>query len=99
LPKRTSIYRELHQNQNILGFGYALCLGFAFWLTSSVVAQEILPKPQPPFKGIIGETYKDSKSDFPQPIKPPPGAPNVLIVLIDDLGFGWTASYGGRSYS
>lgn len=56
-----------------------------------------LPSPTPPFKGVIGQTYKDSKSDFPQPVTPPRGAPNVLLVLIDDLGFGGTSAYGGQT--
>src|SRR5439155_12404046 len=47
-----------------------------------------LPKPDPQFNGKIGETYKDSSPDYPQPIKPPAGAPNVLLILLDDVGFG-----------
>jgi len=47
-----------------------------------------------PFKGRIGKTYKDSKVDFPDPVTPPEDAPNVLIVLIDDLGFGGSGEYG-----
>jgi len=54
-----------------------------------------IPLPTPSFKGTIGTTYKDSKSSFPQPVTPPKGAPNVLVVLIDDLGFGGTAAFGG----
>lgn len=54
-----------------------------------------LPAPAPEFKGKVGETYKDSKSDFPQPVKPPKGAPNVLVVLVDDLGFAGTSCFGG----
>ncbi len=38
-----------------------------------------LPKPDPAFKGKIGETYKDSTPDYPQPVKAPKGAPNVLL--------------------
>ena len=58
-------------------------------------AQEVLPKPQAPFKGVIGKTYKDSREDYPQPIKAPAGAPNVLVVLLDDVGFGQPATFGG----
>src|SRR5438552_2863699 len=32
------------------------------------IGQEILPKPEPPFSGVIGQTYRDSKEDYPQPI-------------------------------
>ncbi len=58
-------------------------------------AQEVLPKPEPAFKGTIGKTYKDSKADFPKPLQAPAGAPNVLIVLLDDVGFGHAATFGG----
>jgi len=54
-----------------------------------------LPIANPAFSGVIGTTYKDSKSDFPQPVTPPKGAPNVLIILIDDLGFAGTSPFGG----
>src|ERR1700722_10663391 len=80
-------------NTTSLRAALSLCLSLLFSI--SVVAQESLPKPIAPFYGTIGKTYKDSKSEFPQPITPPKGAPNVLIILIDDLGFGGTATYGG----
>jgi hypothetical protein len=38
----------------------------------------VLPPPEPPFKGVIGETYKDSKPDKIPIVKAPEGAPNVL---------------------
>ena len=56
---------------------------------------EQLPKPDPGFKGKIGETYKDSTPSYPQPLKAPKGAPNVLIVLLDDVGFGMCSTFGG----
>lgn len=55
----------------------------------------VLPPQAPPFKGVINLRAKDSKSDFPQPIKAPAGAPNVLLVLLDDVGFGATSTFGG----
>ena len=36
------------------------------------------------FKGEIGQTFKDSKSWWPDPPKPPEGAPNVVYIVIDD---------------
>ncbi len=55
----------------------------------------ILPHPDPVFKGVIGRTTEDSKSDFPQPVKAPEGAPNILVILTDDVGFGASSSFGG----
>ena len=54
-----------------------------------------LPIPDPPFAGKIGETYQDSTSSYPLPVKPPAGAPNVLIILLDDVGFGMASTFGG----
>src|SRR6516162_11377067 len=60
------------------------------------IAQEVLPRPEPPFNGVIGETYKDSRPDKIPLIKASDGAPNVLIVLIDDCGFGQWGTFGGQ---
>ena len=60
-----------------------------------VMAQGVLPLPEPPFKGVIGDTYKDSTPDKIPLIKAPDGAPNVLVILIDDSGFGQWSTFGG----
>ncbi len=54
-----------------------------------------LPRPDPEFKGKIGATYKDSTPSFPQPLKAPKGSPNVLLILLDDVGFGMCSTFGG----
>jgi arylsulfatase len=56
---------------------------------------DILPKPEPAFKGKIGRTVKESKPDFPKEVQPPAGAPNVLLILTDDVGFGAASTFGG----
>jgi arylsulfatase A-like enzyme len=56
---------------------------------------DVLPKPPQPFRGTINLRAKDSKSDFPQPVQAPAGAPNVLLVLLDDCGFGAPSTFGG----
>src|SRR5512133_3963874 len=58
-------------------------------------AQDVLPKPQPPFHGKIGRTVKDSVPDFPKEVQAPKGAPNVLLILTDDVGFGASSTFGG----
>src|SRR5271170_896505 len=58
-------------------------------------AQEVLPRPQPPFKGHVGLTPKDSTLDFPQEAKAPKGAPNILLILTDDVGFAASSTFGG----
>ncbi|HEY6251853.1 MAG TPA: sulfatase-like hydrolase/transferase, partial [Candidatus Angelobacter sp.] len=57
--------------------------------------QVILPKPEQPFQGHIGRTVKDSTPDFPKGLEAPKGAPNVLLILTDDVGFGATSPFGG----
>ncbi|WP_330443839.1 arylsulfatase [Flavobacterium sp. C4GT6] len=55
----------------------------------------VLPRPNPEFKGKIGETFETSTPDFPQPYKAKEGAPNIVIILLDDIGFGQPSVNGG----
>ncbi len=57
--------------------------------------REHLPIPDPPFNGTIGATYKDSTPDKITMPAPPDGAPNVLLIMLDDVGFGQTSLFGG----
>lgn len=54
-----------------------------------------LPMTLSPFEGKIGKTYKESEAKWQQPPAPPAGAPNVVIILLDDVGFGLTSTFGG----
>jgi len=54
-----------------------------------------LPQPDPPFQGKIGETVADSVASYPRPLQARPGSPNVLLVLLDDVGFGMCSTFGG----
>lgn len=49
-----------------------------------------------PYQGHIGKTLADSKEWWPQPVKAPAGAPNVVWILLDDVGFGAAATFGGE---
>jgi arylsulfatase len=65
-------------------------------MATHVSAQTSLPYPDSHFKGFVGSTYLDSApATFPQPVKAPKGAPNVLLILLDDVGFGQFAVTGG----
>ncbi len=61
----------------------------------TALLSDILPLPEPRFKGRIGSTYADSEADVISLPTAPPGAPNVLLVLLDDVGFGQTSTFGG----
>src|SRR6202008_4344380 len=56
---------------------------------------DILPLPTPRFRGLIGSTYADSEADVISVPSPPAGAPNVVVVLLDDVGFGQAGTFGG----
>ena len=55
----------------------------------------VLPVPQPQFGGIIGRKASESKPDFPKAVTAPRGAPNILLILTDDTGFGAASTFGG----
>jgi arylsulfatase len=59
--------------------------------------REVLPIPDRPYDGPVYEDAKDPNAEFApiEPLRPPAGAPNVLIVLIDDAGFGSSSAFGG----
>jgi len=54
-----------------------------------------LPAPDPKFGGVIKETAADSKPYWPPTIVPPKGAPNVLLIMTDDQGYGVCSTFGG----
>ncbi len=57
----------------------------------------VLPPVPVPFGGEIRQTYHESTTDWAPtlPLEAPPGAPNVLVILLDDVGFGQIGCYGG----
>ncbi len=48
-----------------------------------------------PYQGVVGRTLAESKEWWPEPAKAPAGAPNVVWVLLDDVGFGASSAFGG----
>ncbi len=65
-------------------------------VAASASGQVVLPYAEHKFQGNVGTTYKDSDPAlFPAPIKAPDGAPNVLLILLDDVGFGQFSVTGG----
>ena len=67
----------------------------AFSALSARAQEVVLPKPEPPFHGKIGRTVKDSTPDFPKSVEAPAGAPSVLLIMTDDVGFGASSTFGG----
>jgi len=48
-----------------------------------------------PYQGVVGKTLAESKEWWPQPVKAPANAPNVIWIVLDDVGYGATATFGG----
>jgi arylsulfatase len=57
----------------------------------------VLPLPDFHYRGSVGRTIAESdKPHFPQPVRPPKGAPNIVYILIDDAGYGQFGTFGGQ---
>jgi arylsulfatase len=61
----------------------------------------VLPIPDELYDGPVYEDAKDPRATFDpiQPLRPPAGAPNVLVILLDDVGFGAASAFGGPCHT
>ena len=68
---------------------------------SDGIRRDVLPQPDERYQGLITFNAKDPASSFPpiEPVRPPVGAPNVLVVLLDDVGFGASSAFGGPCHT
>ena len=66
-------------------------------MASSELSRSVLPIPERPHVGLTTYDAKDPDTSFPpiEPLLPPEGAPNVLVILLDDVGFGASSAFGG----
>jgi arylsulfatase len=62
---------------------------------TTTVDGRYLPSPPQPFRGDIGLNAAQSKPAWPARVVPPKGAPNILLIMTDDVGFGAPATFGG----
>jgi len=65
------------------------------------MSRAVLPIPDPTYTGELPYDAKDPAAKFPPlaPLRPPAGAPNVLIVLLDDVGFAASSAFGGPCHT
>jgi arylsulfatase A-like enzyme len=68
----------------------ALTLILAWSAELALYAQQ-----EQPYQGVVGRTLAESKEWWPEPVKAPAGAPNVVWILLDDVGFGAANTFGG----
>ena len=66
-------------------------------MSSSDPSRSVLPIPHAQHVGLTTYDAKDPDTSYPpiEPLRPPKGAPNVLVVLLDDAGFGSSSAFGG----
>jgi len=62
---------------------------------TTTISGKQLPAPDPKFGGVIKEKASESKPWWPPRVVPPKGAPNVLLIMTDDEGFGAPSTFGG----
>ena len=69
-------------------------------LSAGASAQDVLPFPSPPMGGKVGPTMQESVHKWrTQPRHLPEDAPNILIVMLDDAGFGQPDTFGGEIHT
>jgi hypothetical protein len=61
------------------------------------VQRNVLPIPDRPRTGLITYDARDPETKYPaiQQLRPPKGAPNILVIMLDDAGFGSSSAFGG----
>ena len=62
---------------------------------TTTIDGKYLPNPPAPFGGTINLGATDSKPYWPPTVVPPKGAPNVLLIMTDDQGYGVSGTFGG----
>lgn len=66
-------------------------------LMSPNLEAHVLPKPDPEFQGKIDVNPEHSIPDWPELVTAPEGAPNIVLIMLDDVGFSATSTFGGLS--
>jgi len=82
--------KEISMNEKRIFKALTSTLVLAVGAKLSLHAQEAKP-----YQGVVGRTLAESKEWWPEPVKAPAGAPNVVWILIDDVGYGAAGTFGG----
>lgn len=80
------------------GMKNPILLALAAGISVPALAQadrSVLPIPAAPFAGTIAENVVDSRPVPPQSVRAPQGAPNILLMMSDDVGFSMSSAFGG----
>jgi len=75
----------------------SMIIGLALLVAVPAWAQDVLPFPDPPMGGKVGPTMQESEHKWREaPSHLPKDAPNILIIMLDDAGFGQASTFGGE---
>ncbi|HEX9511233.1 MAG TPA: arylsulfatase [Puia sp.] len=73
-----------------------ILLALTLSLTIMLAGAEVFAQaPQQTYQGVVGKTLADSKEWWPDPVKAPTGAPNIIWIILDDVGYGASGAFGG----
>jgi len=76
---------------------FQVLIGLLLLTVTPALAQDVLPFPDPPMGGKVGPTMQESEHKWREdPSHLPEDAPNILIVMLDDAGFGQPSTFGGE---
>src|SRR5690349_486986 len=81
-----------------LSFKFVMFVAAFLCLDAIARAQtaSVLPRPEPVYSGTLGRTVETSSPPaHVPPVSAPKGAPNVLLIMTDDTGFGSASTFGG----
>jgi len=91
---------KISNRKLITGLTTSCCATLAGGGLVSAQAQDVLPFPTPPMGGKVGPTMQESVHKWrEEPSRLPADAPNILIVMLDDAGFGQADTFGGEIHT
>lgn len=78
-----------------LAWALGLCLSYTSLHAADELDRSVLPIPPKAYNGTLAPSESDSTAQYPSPVRAPEGAPNILLVITDDVGFGAVSTFGG----
>jgi arylsulfatase A-like enzyme len=79
--------------------GWSLFLAGCSSKNQPTTSYEVLPKPDPQFQGKVSANPAEAVAAFPPEVIAKPGAPNIVLILVDDVGFSATSTFGGSIHT
>jgi len=87
MNRHWNLFTQYRENRIVI-------IGLSLLFASTIVATAQYD-PIQPFRGKIGKTLEETQQAWPERLKAPKGAPNVVVILLDDVGYGATSAFGG----